>query len=87
MEENFITMHVSAKLYSGFQYKIPKVIINQMSSDEIIQEVKVYMKNFFTTPQDLFLLRDGVDTLELHIHDDIPFNKPIIYLCDHCHER
>jgi hypothetical protein len=87
MSEDFITIQISAKIYAGFQYKIPKEIINNMTSEEIIKEVKIHMKNFFTNPYDLYLLREGIDKLELHIHDDIPYNRPIIYLCDHCHGK
>ena len=86
MSEDFITIQISAKIYAGFQYKIPKEIINNMTAEEIIKEVKVYMKNFFTNPHDLYLLREGIDKLELHIHDNIPYNT-IIYLCDHCHVK
>ena len=87
MSEYFINIQISAKIYAGFQYKIPKEIINNMTSEEIIKEVKIHMKNFFTNPYDLYLLREGIDKLELHIHDDIPYNRPIIYLCDSTHGK
>ena len=85
--EDFITIQLSAKIYWGYQYKIKKNRINMMSRDEIIAEVKTSMKNFFTVPYDLFLLREGVDKLELHFHGNDPFdnNSTIVYLCDHCH--
>jgi hypothetical protein len=84
MESNFIIIKISAEMYSGFTYKIPKAIFNIMTPKEIIKETKTYMKNFFQT-HDLYLLKDGVDALELHFHDDIPFDGDLIYLCDHCH--
>jgi hypothetical protein len=86
-EDDFITIKISTKIYTGFSYKIPKEIFMQMNTEEIIKEVKMYMKNFFTTPHDLYFLREGVDKLELHMHDDIPYNRPIIYLCDSTHGK
>ena len=86
-EDDFITIKISTKLYAGFTYKIPKETFKQMNIDQVITEVKIHMKNFFTTPHDLFLLREGVDKLELHVHDDIPYNRPIIYLCDNEHGK
>ena len=85
-EIDFITIQISAKIYSGFQYKIPKDIINKMSEEEIIVETKTYMKNFFNN-NNLYILKDGIDTLQLHFHDTIPIKDDItiIYLCDHCH--
>ena len=85
MSSEFITVQISAKLFAGFQHKIAKEVINKMSVAEIIDEVKIHLKNFFSFPFDLYLLREKVDDLQLHIHDDIPFNRPIIYLCDSCH--
>ncbi len=83
--DEFITVKVRARPYSGFEYKIPKNICYKMSSQEIIKEVKTYIKNFFTNPYDLPFLREGIDKIEFHIHDDIPYNRPIIYLCDDEH--
>ena len=84
-QSEFITVQISAKVYAGFQYKIPKDIFNTMNIGEIINEITVYMKNFFKT-HNLYLLERGVDEMSgLHFHDDIPYNRDIIYLCDHCH--
>ena len=80
----FIIIQISAKMYSGFKYKIPKEIYKHMTIDEVIKEVKIYMKNFFNN-YDLYILKDGVDSLELHFHDNIPFDQDIIYLCDDDH--
>ena len=80
----FMTIQLSAKIYAGFQYKIPKDVIKNMTSEEIILHTKKYMKNFFET-YNLYLLKNGVDDLELHFHDDIPYNRDIIYLCDSTH--
>lgn len=85
MNDNFITFQISAELYSGFQYKIPKEIVKKMTNKEIIDEVKIYMKNFFGKPHDLYMLKQGVDKLKLHIHDQIEDSNNIVYLCDHCH--
>ena len=81
----FITIKIRARPYTGFEYRVPKVNFVKMTSAEIVQEVKTYMKNFFTNPHDLPFLREGVDKLELHFHDDIPYNRPIMYLCDDNH--
>jgi hypothetical protein len=83
--DEFITVKIRARPYNGFEYKIPKDNFSRMSSVEIIQEVKTYMKNFFTNPHNLPFLREGVDKLDLHFHDDIPYNRPIVYLCDDSH--
>jgi hypothetical protein len=82
----FITFQISAKLYSGFQCKINKNICNLMSYDDIIKYIKIDMKSFFKNPHDLYILREGVDELNLHFHDPLPFSSDnIIYVCDHCH--
>ena len=85
MTDEFITIHVRAKIYHVFQYRIMKKKFIKLTVDEIINEVKTYMKNFFTNPHDLPILREGIDKLEFHMHDDIPYNRPIIYLCDSSH--
>lgn len=85
MNYDFITFEVSAELYGGFQYKIPFIIAKTMTHEEIINEVKINMKNFFSKPHDLYLLKEGVNKLKLHIHDKIEDSNNIIYLCDHCH--
>lgn len=82
----FITIKILAKPYTGFEYRISKDICHKMKSHEIIQEVKKYMKNFFTNPYDLPFLRNDIDKLNLHFHDDIPYNRPIMYLCDDNHD-
>jgi len=86
-EIEFITVQISAKIYSGFQYKIPKDIFNNMNFDEIVKETKDYMKLFFKQ-NNLYLLADQIDNIgELHFHDDIPYNRDIIYLCDSSHGK
>lgn len=80
----FITFVISATNYSGFTYKIPKNLVYNMSLADIINEVKIEMKNFFSNPHDLYLLKEGIDKLELHIHEELNLEtKDIIYLCDH----
>ena len=82
----FITFQISAETYSGFQYKIPYNICKNMTNEDIIKEIKINMKHFFTYPHDFYLLRNGIDDLQLHIHDDRPFNSnDIVYVCNHCH--
>ena len=82
-EKNMV-FQISSPIYSGFQYIIPKSNIQNMTSDEIIKEIKIYMKNFFET-HNLYILKQGVDNLKLHIHEDITADKNIIYICNHCY--
>ena len=82
---DFITIQVSAKTYSGFRHLISKDVIRNMSEKDIIDGVKNEMKRFFSSPHDLYLLKSGIDDLQLHLHDQMPFENDIIYLCDHCH--
>ncbi len=84
MNSENIILQISAPIYSGFQYKIPKSCILYMTPNEIIQEIKIYMKNFFKS-YNLYILEEGIDNLNLHIHDDISIEKDIIYICNHCH--
>lgn len=83
----YTTIQISAQLFSGFQYKIPTDLLKNMSNDEVIKETKIYMKNFFDT-HNLWILKDKVDELEFHIHDDLEKldETKILYLCDHCHD-
>ena len=81
-----IRFELSAQIYGGFYYDIPKIIANMMTSEEIINEIKIYMKNFFHS-HNLHMLREGVNELHFHMHDTAPFKEDTtIYICDHCHE-
>ena len=75
-------LQISAKIYWGFQVNISKDLLSSMRIDEIISYVKNQMKNFFKT-HNLLELQEGIDNLNLHIHN---FNNEdqVIYLCDHC---
>ena len=85
-EHDYITFQVSAKTYAGFKYPIPKIIANNMTSDDIVRELKNYMKNFFES-HNLYLLKDGINNLNLHMHDTAPFKQDVIYVCDHSHSH
>ena len=52
----FVTLQISTKTFSGFTYKIPSEIVNIMTVDYIIDEVKTYMVNIFDS-YDLYLLK------------------------------
>jgi len=81
---NNITIQISAKTYWGFKHFIDKNKINFMTHDEIIEETKDKMKKFFKD-NNLLELKEGIDKLNLHIHDNInDSNNNIIYLCDKC---
>lgn len=79
MQEEFTIINISAKIFSGFQYKIPKEICKNMEINEIILETKNYMKNFFKI-HNMWILEKEVDNLNLHCHN-IDYNN--LYLCDH----
>ena len=75
-------LQISAKIYWGFQVNISKDLLSSMLIDDIIIYVKNEMKNFFKT-HNLLELQEGVDNLNLHIHN-FNIKDPVIYLCDHC---
>ncbi len=75
-------LQISAKIYWGFNVEISKDILKSMKIDNIILYIKTQMKTFFKT-YNLLELAEGVDKLNLHIHN-YNINDPVIYLCDHC---
>ena len=79
---NYTKIQISAKIYWGFNIEILNNTLKTMSDQDIVNEIKSSMKTFF-----LFYgmeeLKEGVNKLNLHIH-----NRPIslgetIYVCDH----
>lgn len=82
MENQFITIQVSAKTYWGFQYKVPIIYAMNVSSEILVKELKTNMKNFFST-HNLQELKEGIDKLDLHIHHNIQQSDTIIYACCH----
>jgi hypothetical protein len=80
MEINFITIQVSAPKYWGFRYKVPLEYALSVTKETLVLELKLYMKNFFNT-HNLQELKDGVDELNLHFHQDILPYQTIIYVC------
>jgi len=76
-------VQVSAPIYWGFRYSIKNERITTLSKEDVIQELKEHMKSFFKI-HNLEELKDGVDKLELHIHQDLLPNT-IIYACNHKH--
>ena len=81
---DFLTIKLNCKFYNGFIYKIPKDIASSMNGMEIINEVKNYMSEFFAC-NNLTYLSENIKNIEFHVHDDIPYNRNIIYLCDDMH--
>lgn len=87
MTDDFIIIKITAKIYHGFQHKIERSRFYSMSFEEVISEMKGLMKSFFHE-HNLYSLEKGVDSLKLsHFHDDIPYNRPILYLCDDDHGK
>ncbi len=81
----YITIKMNVKIYYGFQHKMKKNIFNSLSTEDVVYSMKTIMKSFFNK-HNLFSLEKGVDEIgELHFHDDIPHNRPIVYLCDDDH--
>lgn len=81
-----LLVKIKCKIYKGFMYEIPNDKATKMSSMEIIDEVKNYMSDFFKY-NNLIYLSENIKTVDFHIHDDIPYNRNIIYLCDDTHEN
>lgn len=82
METQFITIQVSAPKYWGFQYRVPTMYAINTSSDNLVQELKTHMKNFFSS-HNLQELKEGVDKLDLHIHHNIQQFDTVVYACYH----
>ena len=80
-----VTIQISSKIYWGFKHYIDKKRINFMIYEDIIIETKQKMKQFFEE-NNLLELKEGIDKLNLHIHDLVGqlSDNNIIYLCDHC---
>lgn len=82
MENQFITLQVSAKIYWGYQYKVPLMYSLSVTSETLIHELKIHMKNFFSS-HNLEELKEGVDKLNLHIHQEINTHSTVVYVCSH----
>ena len=82
MVERFITLQVSAKIYWGFQYKVPLEYALNVTPESLAKETQTHMKNFFDT-HNLQELKEGVDKLHLCIHGEINELDTIVYVCDH----
>ena len=78
---NYTKVQISAKIYWGFNIEIPNGRIITMSEKDIVDEIETFMKTFFKI-HGLDELREGVDKLNLHIHDRPPLGETI-YVCDH----
>jgi hypothetical protein len=86
METQFITIQVSAKTYWGFQYKVPLVYALSVTRASLAKETQTHMKNFFET-HNLQELKDGIDKLHLHIHQEILPTDTVVYACNHIHNN
>ena len=79
--DNYTKVQISAPIYWGFNIDFPNEKIITMSETNIIEEMKNFMKAFFKI-HNLEELKEGVDKLNLHIHQRIIIGETI-YLCDH----
>lgn len=73
-------IQISANIYNGFSIDIDNKRLSNMSEKDIIDEIKNIMKVFFLL-HNLYELSNGVDNLNLHIHQDI-IPSEIIYVCE-----
>jgi len=78
---DLVTIQISSKIYWGFNIKIKRKLLKKMTCEEIINYTKIQMKDFFNI-HNLLELKEGVDVLNLHIHEDLN-DLNVIYLCDH----
>jgi hypothetical protein len=79
--EDSTKIQVSAKTYWGFNIEIPNNKLYLMSNIEIVEEIKKKMITFFKN-HNLEELKEGVNNLNLHIHEPISLGQTI-YVCDH----
>jgi len=77
--EEYTKVQISAKIYWGFNIEIPNKRLITMSKQNIIDEMINFMKTFFDI-HNLEELKEGVDNLNLHIHQEIVPGQTI-YVC------
>lgn len=84
-----ITFQISAPIYWGFQAKIEKIDIYNIPTNferiaYICNIMKILMSSFFSH-HNLLELSEGIDKLNLFIHDipDILNTNEIVYVCAH----
>lgn len=81
MIEQYTKVQVSAKHYWGFNVDFPNSRLMRMSKDDIVRELVEIMKIFFES-HNLLELKEGVDQLDWHIHQNIVPGQTI-YVCAH----
>jgi len=79
--EKYTKIQISAKTYWGFSIDIPDRRLVGMNETDIVEEIKSFMKIFFSI-HNLEDLKEGIANLNLHIHQDIVPGKTI-YVCSH----
>jgi hypothetical protein len=79
---NYTKIQISAKIYWGFNIEILNEKLNIMDDKDIVNEIKSIMKTFFLL-HGMEELKEGVDKLNLHIHDRPTSLGQTIYVCDH----
>lgn len=79
-----IRVQVSAPVYWGYSMDFEVEHLNQLTPEQVIQEVKRCMASFFRQ-NNLLELAEGVQRLELHVHQSIRGLAPgsTIYVCSH----
>lgn len=79
--EDSTKIQVSAKTYWGFNIEIPNNKLSLMNEIDIVEEIKKKMITFFKK-HNLEELKEGINNLNLHIHEPICLGQTI-YVCDH----
>lgn len=83
MDSDFLKIIISDPIYWGFTYIIPLEYALSVNGNVIVEEMKIYMKNFFNS-HNLLYLKEGIDKLDLHLHQDIKNTDKVIYMCTSC---
>lgn len=78
-------IEVSAPHYAGFNYQISDDDIRSMTEEDIVSQTKVIMKSFFDH-HNLHSLRDGIEKLHFHIHQNIEPGDTI-WVCSHTNNK
>ena len=81
INNGYTKVQISAKTYWGFNTEFPNNRLVNMTKEEIVYEITSLMKIFFAT-HNLEELKEGIDILNWHIHQDIVPNQTI-YVCAH----
>lgn len=75
------TFQISTPIYWGFRLEFDNSYLDFLTSQHIIKEITSHMKAVFHS-LNLEELKEGVDKLNLYIHEPIVRNQ-VNFVCDH----